>query len=54
MLIVMMRRGRGRHWERGQLSGQNAGHVMERSRVRVPVGATEELSSPGSTFCGDS
>ena len=28
--------------------------VIERSRVQIPTGRAEELSSPGSTFCADS
>ena len=28
--------------------------MIERSRVRVPVGPVGEFSSPGSTFCADS
>ena len=28
--------------------------MIERSRVRVPAGATGEFSFPGSTFCADS
>ena len=27
--------------------------MIERSRVRIPVGAAREFSSPGSTFCAD-
>ena len=30
------------------------GLVIDRSRVRIPAGAAEEFSSPGSTFCADS
>ena len=40
--------------ERGWLSGQSVGLVIERSLVRVPAGAAGEFSSPGSTFCADS
>ena len=40
--------------EWGQLSGQSAGLVIERSRVRTPAGVAGEFSSPGSTFCADS
>ena len=28
--------------------------MTERSQVRIPAGAGEEFSSPGSTFCADS
>ena len=28
--------------------------MIKRSRVRVPVGAAGEFTSPGSTFCADS
>ena len=28
--------------------------MIERPRVRMPAGAAEEFSSPGSTFCADS
>ena len=28
--------------------------MIERLRVRIPVGVAEEFSSPGSTFCADS
>ena len=28
--------------------------MIERSRVRIPAGATGEFSSPWSTFCADS
>ena len=39
---------------RGQLSGQSAGLIIKRSRVRIPAGAAGEFSSPASTFCADS
>ena len=35
-------------------SGNNAGLVIERSRVRIPAGAAGKCSSPGSAFCADS
>ena len=28
--------------------------MIERSRVRIPAGAREKFSSPGSTFCANS
>ena len=39
---------------RGKLSGESAGLVIERLRVRIPAGVMEEFSSQGSTFCADS
>ena len=43
-----------RYGSTGYLSGYSPGLVIARSRVRVPAGAAEKLSSPGSTFCADS
>ena len=34
--------------------GEQDSSVIERSHVRIPVGAAGEFSSPGSTFCADS
>ena len=34
--------------------GDSSVVAIERSRVRIPAGAAEEFSSPGSTFCADS
>ena len=35
-------------------SGNRAGLVIERARVRILAGAAEKISSPGSAFCADS
>ena len=40
--------------DRGQLSGQSAGHVIQRSRVRVLAETAGRSFSPGSIFCADS
>ena len=37
----------------GYLSGQRAGLMIERWRVRIPAAAAGEFSSPGSTFRAD-
>ena len=42
------------HGEQGQLGGQSAGLVIQRSRVQFTVWAAGEFSFPGPTFCADS